>query len=172
MFIIGVTNSSLFFFSCRSNKSELTKTRIRCQEKIRANVASGVARVVAVVAMLPLSVTNLDVTSVATKIIMRGTVTNADVSSAMSPVINGLSVQQEHRGSLLVSGPVPPALVGVGRGMTKLSEASPEQQVRVESAVPSMALRRQPLVLVVEGQDHTLEDCEKRISRLQAIIKT
>ena len=96
MFIIGVTNYLFFFFSCQSNKSELTETRIRCQEKIRANVASGVARFVVVVIMLPLSVTNLDVTSVVTKIIMRGTVRNADVSSAMSPVINGLSVQQEH----------------------------------------------------------------------------
>ena len=80
--------------------------------------AFGVARFVVVVNMLLLSVTNLDVTSVVTKVITRGTVRNADASFAMSPVINGLSVQQEHRGSLLVSRLVPPGPAEVGRGMT------------------------------------------------------
>ena len=60
--------------------------------------ASGVARLVVVATTLPLSVTKFDITSV---VITRGIARNADVSSAMSPAINGLSVQQEDQGFLL-----------------------------------------------------------------------
>ena len=70
--------------------------------------AFGIARSVVVASMLLLSVRNLDVTSVVTKVITQGTASNVDVSSVMSPVINGLSVQQKHQGSLLVSSLVPP----------------------------------------------------------------
>ena len=60
--------------------------------------ASGVARFVAVATTRLLSVTKFDVTSV---VITRGIARNADISSAMSPAINGLSVQQEDQGFLL-----------------------------------------------------------------------
>ena len=60
--------------------------------------ASGVARFVVVANTLPLSVTKFDVTSV---VITRDIARNADVSSAMSPAINGPSVQQDMTPSFL-----------------------------------------------------------------------
>ena len=52
--------------------------------------AFGVARSVVLASMLLLIVRNLDVTSVVTKVITRGTARKVDASSVM--VINGLSV--------------------------------------------------------------------------------
>lgn len=127
-------DSLLFFFSCRSCKSETTETNNRCQGRRKGYVvvisaaedvvvtvvvnASDVVRFVAAATMLPLSVISLDVMSVVTKVIMRGTVKIVGVSSVMSPAINvsNASIETDF---LLACGLIPLGLAGVGRGMTR-----------------------------------------------------
>ena len=115
--------------------------------------ASGVARVAVVATTLPLSVTKFDVTSV---VITRGIGRNADVYSAMSPAINGPSVQQEDQGFLLASGPVPPGLAWVGRGMTP-SFLSSNLGSNLKSTSGSVALGR--LATGLDNTDHAVGGC-------------
>ena len=73
---------------------------------------------------------------------MWGTLKNVGVLSVMSLAINSASVQQEHRKFLLTSGPVPPGMArvwrGVGRGAPYSSVASGWRTTGLDSTVQTI----------------------------------